>query len=78
MEHDVEDQISKVQEELRHESSVNNKLRTQYQKLYEIICSTASRNIHETFNETLRVWIITLEAYFIQKIQDKYIFFFLK
>ena len=53
MEKDIESQIIHVQEEIRTESSVNNRLKTQYQKLYEILCSTVSRNIHETFNETL-------------------------
>ena len=53
MQRDIESQILHVQEQIRTESSVNNRLKTQYQKLYEILCSTVSRNIHETFNETL-------------------------
>lgn len=53
MERGIEDQIAKVQDDIRAESSVNNKLKTQYQKLYELLCSNISRNVLETFNETL-------------------------
>ena len=49
MEKDIESQISHIQELIRIESSANNKLKTQYQKFYEILCSTVSRNVHETF-----------------------------
>ena len=46
MENGIEDEIQKVQEVIREESSITNRLKSQYQKLYEILCSTASRNIH--------------------------------
>lgn len=49
MEKDIEAQIAHVQELLRTETSANNKLRAQYQRFYEILCSTVSRNVHETF-----------------------------
>jgi hypothetical protein len=45
MEKDIESQISHIQEVIRNETSVNNKLKGQYQKFYEILCSTVSRNV---------------------------------
>lgn len=49
----LHEEISKAQEELRFEQSKNNKLKAQYQKLYELLCSATGKNIHQTFNEVL-------------------------
>lgn len=49
----LEGEISKVQEELRFEQGKTSKLKGQYQRLYELLCSSASKNIHQTFNNSL-------------------------
>lgn len=39
-----------MQEELRFEQSTTTKLKTQYQRMYELLCSAATKNLHQTFN----------------------------
>ena len=43
-------EISTLQEDLRIEMSTTTRLKTQYQRLYELLCSSTTKNIHETFN----------------------------
>jgi hypothetical protein len=43
-------EINEIQEELRFEQSTTTKLKTQYQRLYELLCSAATKNLHQTFN----------------------------
>lgn len=43
-------EILNVQEELRFEQTTTNKLKNQYQRLYELLCSAATKNLHQTFN----------------------------
>ncbi len=43
-------EITDVQEELRFEQSNTTKLKTQYQRMYELLCSAATKNLHQTFN----------------------------
>ena len=49
----LSDVILKTQEDIRFEQSNNTKLKNQYQKLYELLCSATSKHIHTTFSETL-------------------------
>lgn len=43
-------EIANIQEELRFEQSTTTKLKTQYQRMYELLCSAATTNLHQTFN----------------------------
>lgn len=43
-------EITEIQEELRFEQTTTNRLKTQYQRLYELLCSAATTNLHQTFN----------------------------
>lgn len=42
--------INKLNEEIRGEQSKAGRLKNAYQKLYELLCSATSKNIHQTFN----------------------------
>jgi hypothetical protein len=42
-------EISSVQEELRLEMATTTRLKTQYQRLYELLCSASITNLHQTF-----------------------------
>ena len=48
------DDILKMQEDIRNVHSENTKLKHQYQKLYELLCSSTSKNIREVFNDAVR------------------------
>ena len=43
-------EISALQEDLRIELSTTTRLKAQYQRLYEMLCSSTTTNIHNTFN----------------------------
>jgi hypothetical protein len=42
-------EIAGVQDDLRIEQSNTTRLKTQYQRLYELLCSAATKNLHQTF-----------------------------
>ena len=43
-------EITRVQDELRLELSSTNRLKTQYQRLYELLCSATIKNLHQSFS----------------------------
>ena len=52
---EIQEDINRVMEMIRKENASNAKLKHQYQKLYELLCSATSKNIRMVFNETLTV-----------------------
>lgn len=42
-------EISSIQDQLRLEQSTTTRLKTQYQRLYELLCSATSKDLHQTF-----------------------------
>ena len=42
-------EITAIQEDLRLEQSTTTRLKTQYQRLYELLCSATTKNLHQTF-----------------------------
>ena len=51
----IEEETNRTQEEVRFYQSTNTKLKNQYQKLYEVLCSATSKHIHNTFNEVVSI-----------------------
>lgn len=42
--------IARVHDELRMELSTTTRLKTQYQRLYELLCSATTKNLHQSFS----------------------------
>lgn len=47
------DIFSKLQQDIRQEQGKGARLKNAYQKLYELLCSAVSKDIHQVFNESV-------------------------
>lgn len=48
--------FTQIHEDIRTEQGKGSKLKNAYQKLFELLSSAISKDIHQTFNESIAVW----------------------